>query len=128
MPTGASTPRSGSRGGSATRWARWSSDPFWSSGARASVPRRARRASARRRGDEAALAHLASIVESSDDAIVSKTLDGIITTWNAGAERLYGYAATDALGRPIAIIIPPDRPNELLRILARLKRGEHIES
>ena len=83
---------------------------------------------AERKRDEAALAHLASIVESSDDAIVSKTLDGIITTWNAGAERLYGYAATDALGRPIAIIIPPDRPNELLRILARLKRGEHIES
>jgi PAS domain S-box-containing protein len=75
---------------------------------------------------EAALAHLASIVEFSDDAIVSKTLDGVVTSWNAGAERLYGYSAAEAIGRPISIIIPPDHPNELLRVLARLKRGEHI--
>jgi PAS domain S-box-containing protein len=82
---------------------------------------------AERKRDEAALAHMASIVECSDDAIVSKTLDGVITSWNAGAERLYGYTAAEALGRSIAFVIPPDRPNELLRILARLKRGEHIQ-
>jgi len=83
---------------------------------------------AERRRDEAVLARLASIVESSDDAIISKTLEGVITSWNGGAERLYGYSAAEAVGRPIAFIIPPDRPNEMLRILARLERGEHIES
>jgi len=82
---------------------------------------------AERKRDEAALAHLASIVEFSDDAIISKTLDGVVTTWNDGAERLFGYSASEAIGRPISIIIPPDHPNELLRILARLKRGEHIQ-
>jgi PAS domain S-box-containing protein len=82
---------------------------------------------AERKRDEAALAHLASIVEFSDDAIISKTLDGVITSWNAGAERLFGYTAAEAMGRSISILIPPDHPNELLRILARLKRGEHIQ-
>jgi PAS domain S-box-containing protein len=82
---------------------------------------------AERKRDEAALAHLASIVEFSDDAIVSGTLGGVVTSWNEGAERLYGYSAAEAVGRPISIIIPPDHPNELLRVLARLKRGEHIQ-
>ncbi len=82
---------------------------------------------AERKRDEAALARLASIVESSNDAITSKTLGGVVTSWNAGAERLYGYSAGEAVGRPISIIIPPDRPNEMLRVLARLQRGEHIE-
>jgi PAS domain S-box-containing protein len=82
---------------------------------------------AERKRDEAALAHLASIVEFSDDAIISKTLDGVVTSWNAGAERLFGYTPTEAIGRSISFIIPPDHPNELLRILARLKRGEHIQ-
>jgi PAS domain S-box-containing protein len=80
-----------------------------------------------RKRDEAALALLASIVEFSDDAIVSKTLEGVVTSWNAGAERLYGYSAAEAVGRPISIIIPPDHPNELLRVLARLKQGEHVQ-
>ena len=53
-------------------------------------------------------ARLAAIVESSEDAIVSKPLDGVIRTWNAGAERLFGYPAAEALGRPIALIIPPN--------------------
>src|SRR5439155_74582 len=65
--------------------------------------------------------------EFSDDAIVSKTLEGVVTSWNAGAERLYGYSAAEAVGRPISIIIPPDHPNELLRVLARVKRGEHVQ-
>ena len=82
---------------------------------------------AERKRDEAALAHMASIVQFSDDAIVSKTLDGVVTSWNAGAERLYGYTAAEAVGRSISMVIPPDHPNELLRILARLKRGEHIQ-
>jgi PAS domain S-box-containing protein len=82
---------------------------------------------AERKRVEAELAHLASIVEFSDDAIVSKTLEGIVTSWNAGAERLYGYSAEEAIGRPISLIIPPDHPNELLRVLARLRRGEHVQ-
>ena len=64
---------------------------------------------------------------SSDDAIIGKTLDGIITTWNAGAERLYGYAAREVVGRPISIIIPPQVGDELPEILDRLARGERVE-
>jgi two-component system, chemotaxis family, CheB/CheR fusion protein len=76
---------------------------------------------------EAAQAHLASIVESSDDAIVSKTLQGIITSWNKGAERLFGYAAAEIRGLPINTLIPPDRQEEEVQILERLGRGERIE-
>jgi PAS domain S-box-containing protein len=71
-------------------------------------------------------AELAAIVESSDDAIVGKTLDGIVTSWNAGAERLSGYTAAEMIGRSIAVIVPPERPDELPSILARLARGERI--
>src|SRR5262249_35299766 len=82
---------------------------------------------AERKRGEAALAHLASILAVSDGAVGSKTRGGVVTSWNTGAERLYGYTAAEAVGRSIAIVIPPDHPNELLRILARLKRGEHIQ-
>jgi PAS domain S-box-containing protein len=70
---------------------------------------------------------LAAIVDSSDDAIIGKTLDAIIVSWNAGAERLYGYSATEVVGQPIAILIPPDHADELPSIMNRLKRGERIE-
>jgi PAS domain S-box-containing protein len=70
---------------------------------------------------------LAAIVDSSDDAIVSKTLEGIITSWNGGAERLFGYTAKEAIGQPITIIIPLDRRDEETRILARLRQGQPIE-
>ena len=70
---------------------------------------------------------LAAIVESSDDAIVSKTLQGVITSWNAGAERLFGYTAQEAIGRPITMVIPEDRQDEERIILSRLRRGERIE-
>ena len=70
---------------------------------------------------------LASIVESSDDAIVSKTVDGIIQTWNASAERLFGYPAAEAIGRHITIIIPPDRQDEEKEILRRIRAGERVE-
>lgn len=69
---------------------------------------------------------LAAIVESSADAIVSKALDGTILSWNAGAERLYGYAAAEALGRPFAILIPPDRPQEVVHILQKMGPGERV--
>jgi PAS domain S-box-containing protein len=70
---------------------------------------------------------LAAIVESSEDAIIGKTLAGAITDWNTGAERMYGYPAAEALGRPIAMLIPPDRRDELPAIMERLRRGERIE-
>ncbi len=70
---------------------------------------------------------LASIVQSSDDAIVSKNLDGIITSWNKGAERIFGYTAEEAVGQPITIVIPQDRQNEERTILTRIRRGERIE-
>jgi two-component system sensor histidine kinase/response regulator len=70
---------------------------------------------------------LAAIVESSDDAIIGKTLDGIITSWNRAAERLYGYTAEEAVGQSIDIIVPPDRPDEMPRILDRVRRGERID-
>jgi len=76
---------------------------------------------------EAARAHLAAIVQSCDDAIVSQTLDGTILSWNPGAERLYGYTALEIIGRSISVLVPPDRPGELPKIFEMLKRGEPIE-
>ena len=70
---------------------------------------------------------LASIIESSDDAILSKSLDGIIQSWNAAAERLFGYTAAQAVGRHISLIIPPDRIDEEDRIIASLKAGHRID-
>ena len=79
-----------------------------------------------RRAD--AMVHrLAAIVESSDDAIISKDLDGIITTWNLGAEKLYGYSAAEIIGRPVALLIPDDRLNEEPNILERIRADERIE-
>ena len=69
---------------------------------------------------------LAAIVESSDDAIISKDLNGIVTSWNAGAERIFGYTAEEIVGRPITLIIPPELQSDETRILEVLKRGERI--
>jgi PAS domain S-box-containing protein len=79
------------------------------------------------RESEQQLRWLASIVESSDDAILSKDLDGIITSWNRGAEHVYGYTAEEAIGRPITIVIPEDRQSEEHEILTRIRRGERID-
>jgi PAS domain S-box-containing protein len=70
---------------------------------------------------------LAAIVESSDDAIIGKTLDGIITSWNAGAERIFGYSADEVLGKPVTILIPQDLWHEEAKILERLRKGERID-
>lgn len=79
-----------------------------------------------RRAVEARL-HLAAIVESSDDAIISKDLGGIITSWNRGAERLYGYTAREIVGKPLSLIVPADHPDELPALMERIERGERIE-
>lgn len=69
---------------------------------------------------------LAAIIENSDDAIVSKSLDSIVTSWNRGAERIFGYSAAEAIGQPITLVIPEDRQHEEREILARIRRGERI--
>jgi PAS domain S-box-containing protein len=86
-----------------------------------------KRAEAALRESEQRLRWLASIVETSDDAIVSKNLDGVITSWNRGAERVFGYAAEEAIGQPITIVIPQDRQDEERTILTRIRRGERID-
>ena len=88
---------------------------------------REQRAAEERRQASEASAWLAAIVENSDDAILSKTLDGIITTWNRGAERLFGYTAAEAVGKPITLVIPEDRHHEEEGILRRLRAGERID-
>jgi PAS domain S-box-containing protein len=80
-----------------------------------------------RRKAEEAQARLAAIIESSQDAIISKTLDGVIRTWNTGAERLFDYTAHEAIGQSITLIIPPDRRDEEYEILARISQGARIE-
>lgn len=70
---------------------------------------------------------MASIVESSDDAIVGKDLDGTITTWNRGAERIYGYTREEMIGQPISRLTPSDRPDEIPTILQRIRRGDNVE-
>ena len=70
---------------------------------------------------------LSAIVDSSDDAIISKDLNGIITSWNQGAQRMFGYNAEEAIGQSITILVPPDRLQEEPRILARLRRGERVD-
>ena len=80
-----------------------------------------------RKGAEEAASRLAAIVESSDDAIDSKALDGTILSWNAGAERLYGYSAEEVAGRHTTMLVPSDRPDEVTTLLEKIKRGERVE-
>src|SRR5687768_18319179 len=72
-------------------------------------------------------AHLAAIIQSSDDAIVSKDLNGIIISWNPGAERIFGYTADEVIGKSILIIIPEDRRSEEVEVLAKVSSGEGVD-
>jgi PAS domain S-box-containing protein len=90
-------------------------------------PRVARRARSAQRPDDLAAHHYQAIIESSDDAILSKDLDGVILSWNQGATRLFGFTAEEAVGKPVTIIIPRDRLDEEPTILEKIHRGERIK-
>ena len=79
------------------------------------------------RAAELAARRLAAIVENSDDAIIGKDLKGIVTSWNKAAERIFGYTAAEMIGKPITLVVPPDRQNEEQDILARLQRGDRMD-
>jgi PAS domain S-box-containing protein len=80
-----------------------------------------------RRQADAVASYLASIVQSCEDGIIGKTLDGTVVSWNAGAERIYGYTAEEMIGRSVSILIPSYRPNELPGILEKITRGEGVD-
>src|SRR6267143_770869 len=79
----------------------------------------------KQRAEEARFRH-AAIVESSEDAIASGTLDGIIVSWNTGAQKMYGYTEAEAVGKPISMLVPPELPDEENKILEALRAGGHI--
>jgi PAS domain S-box-containing protein len=79
-----------------------------------------------RKQAELEIARLAAIVESSEDAIIGKTLEGIITDWNAGAEHLYGYTAAEVVGQPISLLVPPESKEDVPEVLVRIRRGERV--
>ncbi len=87
-----------------------------------------RRAEAKIAAGEQAAQHLAEVVRGTQDAVLSKDLEGVLTSWNPAAERLYGYTASEAIGRHISFLIPPDRKNEEREILDRVRRGERLET
>src|SRR6266550_5191067 len=80
----------------------------------------------KKKAEEARYRH-AAVIESSDDAIASGTLDGIIVSWNTGAQKLYGYTEAEAVGKPISMLVPPELPDEEIKILETLKSGDRIE-
>src|SRR6516165_4512934 len=79
----------------------------------------------KKRAEETRLRH-AAVIESSDDAIASGTLDGIIVSWNTGAQKIYGYTKAEAIGKPISMLVPPELPDEENQILEMLRAGDHI--
>ncbi len=80
-----------------------------------------------RKQAEEAISKLAALVESSDDAIIGKTLDGIVTSWNSGAERLYDYTKEEAIGRPISFLVPPDHSDEVFFLLEQVRYGKRVD-
>src|ERR1041385_429033 len=92
------------------------------------IARRQFMAAAQFRPDDETSGLLRAIVESSDDAIIGKTLDGTIVSWNGGAQRMYGYTAAEAVGKPISVIVPPSHREELRRIIDEIAQGRHVAS
>ena len=109
------------------RWAVATAVPVFDEGGRVRMAVNVFRDITEQRRAEVERARLAAIVESSDDVILSKTLEGIITSWNKGAERIYGYSAEEAVGQPVSMLVPPERPNEIPEILQRIQRGEKVD-
>jgi PAS domain S-box-containing protein len=115
------------RGDGSMKWVRWAIHPWHRmDGEIGGIVLFSEDITARKQA-ETALFQLAAIVESSEDAIISKTLDGEIVSWNTGAERLFGYTATEVIGQPISLLIPSDRIDEESQIIEKLKRGEQVE-
>ena len=77
--------------------------------------------------EEGRTALLASIVDSSDDAIIGKTLEGIITSWNRAAGLMYGYTPEEIVGKPVSILLAPDRPREMDEIFTKIRKGERVD-
>ena len=109
------------------RWSLISATPVFGEAGRARTAVSIMRDITDQRRAEQERARLAAVVESSEDAIISKTLEGAITSWNRAAERIYGYFAEEAVGRPITMLVPPERPDEIPDILERIRRGEKME-
>jgi PAS domain S-box-containing protein len=116
------------RADGAVRWTEWTNRALYDDENRLlEFQATGRDVTERKQNDEAA-ARLAALVASADDAIVSKTLDGVIVSWNRAAERMFGYSGAEALGRPITLITPADRLEEERAILDRVRRGETVVS
>src|SRR5262245_72474 len=116
------------RGDGAVRWTEWINHAVYDEHGRLLELQSTGRDLTDRKQAEDEVARLGAIVTNAQDAIVSKTLEGIITSWNRAAERMFGYSAAEAVGRSIAMIIPPDRLEEEAAILDRLRAGEVIDS
>jgi PAS domain S-box-containing protein len=115
------------RSDGSVRWTEWTNRGLFDAKGRAVEFQATGRDVTERRQAEEDAARLAAIVAGADDAIISKTLDGVITSWNPAAEAKFGYTAAEAVGQPITLIIPEDRLDEEREFQARLRRGEAIE-
>jgi PAS domain S-box-containing protein len=79
-----------------------------------------------READHAVIEPLSAVVESLDDAIIGRNLDGVVTSWNTGAERMYGYTRREAIGKSDSMLLPGDRPDDIARCMERVRRGEPV--
>jgi len=115
------------RADGSVQWRRWEVQPWLDhSGGVAGIVIFSEDITARKQAEQK-VAQLAAIVQSSDDAIIGKNLDGIITSWNSGAEKIYGYAESEIIGKPISILLPHGREDEVQQILEKIKSGEHVK-
>jgi PAS domain S-box-containing protein len=109
------------------RWSVVKATPIFDKGGNVRMAVNILRDVTEQRRTEKERARLAAIVESSNDAIIGKTLDGVIISWNEAAERIYGYSSEEVVGQPISVLVPSDRPAEVPTILDSVRRGEKVE-